>query len=66
MQLAPNSYCQMVVLLVAYKQLDFLDLTPKEFAFIYSLQENTGDHGFYQFRKWHSRDVKAFGTLKVT
>ena len=29
MQFTPNSYCQMVVFLVAYKQFDFLDPTPE-------------------------------------
>ena len=60
MQLTPNSYRHMVVLQVAYKQLGFLEPTPEKFVFIYSLKENTRDHGFYHSSKLHSRDVKAF------
>ena len=64
MHLTPNSYRHMAALFVAYKQLDFLDLTPKEFAYIYSLKENIGDHSFYHSNKWHSPDVKAFWNIK--
>ena len=44
-QLTLNSYHHMAALLVAYKQSGFPEPSTEEFACIYSLKENSGDHG---------------------